>query len=43
MAQIELGEAGQGGDRVRQGLQLVVMEVENLEAEQVGDLKQKCS
>ena len=41
VAQVQLGEAGQGGDRVRERLQLVIMEVENLEAEQVGDLKQE--
>ena len=39
MAQVELGQSGQGGDGVRESLQLIVMKVQNLEPEQVGDLK----
>ena len=39
MAQVQLGQSGQGGDGVRESLQLIVMKVQNLEPEQVGDLK----
>ena len=38
MAQVELGQSGQGGDGVRESLQLIVMKIQNLDPEKVGNL-----
>ena len=39
MAEVQFSQPGQGGDGVRESLQLIVMKIQNLEPEKVGDLK----
>ena len=39
VAQIQLRHPGQGGDGVRQSLQLVIMKIQYLQTQQIGDLE----
>ena len=38
MAEVQFSQPGQGGDGVRESLQLIVMKIQNLEPEKVGNL-----
>ena len=41
VAQVQLRHPGEGGDGVRQSLQLVIMKIQYLQTQQIGDLERK--